>query len=116
MSDRQENRRWLWTALIGCGLLVLCIARFGMDAGSPWDEPSRSEYGDLVIRWFASGFHDGRATRFENLYLEGGLFEVVAQLLTKLSPLGVFETRHLLIACVGLAGIVGTGLIASEVA
>jgi hypothetical protein len=97
-------------------LLVLCIALFGLDAGSTWDEPSRSEYGDLIIRWFTSGFHDARATRFENLYLEGGLFEVVAQLLTKLSPLGVFETRHLLIACVGLVGVVGTGLIASEVA
>ena len=41
---------------------------------------------------------------------------MVAQLFAKLSPLGMIETRHLLIACVGLAGIVITGLIASEVA
>ena len=34
----------------------------------------------------------------------------------KISPLGLFETRHLLIACVGLAGIVGTGMMAAEVA
>jgi len=116
VSDPHGNRRWPWIAIVGCGLLVWCIARFGMDAGSTWDEPSRAQYGDLIVRWFASGFHDTRATRFENLYLEGGLFEVVAQLLARLSPLGVFETRHLLIACVGLTGIVGTGLIASKVA
>jgi hypothetical protein len=116
MSDPHGNRRWFWIASVGCALLVLCIARFGMDAGSTWDEPSRAQYGDLIVRWFASGFHDTSATRFENLYLEGGLFEVIAQLLARLSPLGVLETRHLLIAGVGLAGIVGTGLVASEVA
>ena len=116
MSDPHRNRLWFWTAVIGCSLLVLGIARFGMDAGSPWDEPSQAEYGDLVIRWFSSGFRDASATRFGNLFLYGGLFEAVAQLVAKISPLGVFETRHLLIACVGLGGIVGAGAMASEVA
>ena len=97
-------------------MLALCIVFFGMDAGSTWDEPSRAEYGDLIIRWFATGFHDTRAISFENLYLEGGLFEVPAQLLAKISPVGVIETRHLLIALVGLGGIVATGLLAAEVA
>src|SRR5262249_39554375 len=115
-SDPRANRRWLWAALVGCGLVVFCIIRFGMDAGSTWDEPSRAEYGDLIIRWFTSGFHDARATHFENLFLEGGLFEVFAQSLARLSPSGMIETRHLLIALVGLLGIVVTGLTASEVA
>ena len=83
---------------------------------APRDEPSQAEYGDLVIRWFSSGFRDASATRFGNLFLYGGLFEAVAQLVAKISPLGVFETRHLLIACVGLGGIVGAGAMASEVA
>ena len=116
VSDLKTNRRWLWAALIGCVLLLLCIARFGTDAGSTWDEPSRAEYGDVILRWFASGFHDTRATHFENLFLEGGLFEVFAQSIARFSPLGMIETRHLVIACVALLGVVVTGLTASEVA
>src|SRR5262249_58333213 len=79
MSDPQRNRPWLWAALIGCACLALCIARFGTEAGSTWDEPARAEYGDLILRWLASGFRDTRAAHFENLFLEGGLFEIVAQ-------------------------------------
>jgi hypothetical protein len=115
-SDPRANRRWLWAALIGGAVLLLCIIRFGLDAGSTWDEPSQAQYGDLVIRWFTSGFRDTTATRFENLYLYGGLFEIAAQLLGKMSPLGIFETRHLLIAFVGFGGVVGAGLIAREIA
>src|SRR5262245_1593915 len=115
-SDPVWSRPWFWTAVAGCSLLVLCIGRFGVDAGSTWDEPSRAAYGDLILGWFSSGFHDVRATQFENLYLEGGLFEVLAQLVARLSPLGMIETRHLVIAGVGFGGVVGTGLVASEVA
>ena len=116
LPDSSPKSRWHIAALIGCAILVLGIARFGTDAGSPWDEPSQSAYGDLIVRWFTSGFRDTSATQFENLFLYGGLFEVIAQLAAKASPLGVFETRHLLIACVGLGGIVSTGLLAGEVA
>ncbi len=47
------------------------------------------------------------ALSYWNLYHYGGAFDLPAQLLVRLSPLGVFETRHALVALIGLAGLVG---------
>lgn len=88
------------------GVLIIIGATF-LDYGLTWDEEVQASYGNLVLRWYASWFRDGAALRYANLYLYGGLFDTLAQLAARVSPLGVYETRHLINALFGVFGIVG---------
>ncbi|HKP55593.1 MAG TPA: hypothetical protein VJV78_02670 [Polyangiales bacterium] len=107
--------RDVWLALSWAGLCFVCvlIAGFGTDAGITYDEKLQVEYGDLILEWYRSGFVNSSALHFHNLYLYGGLFDAFAQLLSLLSPLGVYDTRHILTACVAAMGLVATWQLAA---
>jgi hypothetical protein len=107
---------WSSVSRIGVILLVILAFCFGADAGITWDEQFQSRYGDMILAWFASGFTDGRALYFADLYVYGGLFDTIAQLIVKISPLGVFETRHVLTTLLGVVGVCLTGLTARRIA
>src|SRR6185295_3583824 len=62
-----------------------------------------------------SGFHDTRALSFVNLYLYGGGFDMAAALLAKVLPFDLFETRRLLGAAIGIAGLAITWRIGRRV-
>ncbi len=100
---------------MGIVILLALIACFGADAGVIWDDPVHAEYGDRVLRWFSSGFTDRGATDYLELYLYGGLFEAAAQWVAARSPLGLYETRHLLTAIMALAGVVSIGAAAARI-
>ena len=100
---------WLFLAL-GLGLLLAVSLTF-QDYGITWDEPAHASYGDLILRWYGSLFGDSRALNFSNLHLYGGFFEVLAQSAARVSPMGLYETRHLVNAWFGLAAIIGTFLL-----
>jgi dolichyl-phosphate-mannose-protein mannosyltransferase len=70
-----------------------------------WDDYTHSQYGDLLLTFYGSGFKDTRALSFVNLYKYGGGFDMAAALVAKLSPFGLFETRRLVGAAVGLIGL-----------
>ena len=55
------------------------------------------------------GFSDDGALRYKNLYLYGGFFDVLAQLFARVSPLGLYEDRHLVNVAFGLLALDGTG-------
>jgi 4-amino-4-deoxy-L-arabinose transferase-like glycosyltransferase len=80
--------------------------------GLGWDDYTHSEYGDLLLHLYQSGFTDRRALHFVNLYAYGGGFDLVAAILAKILPLGLFETRRLVGALVGLIGLALTWRIA----
>jgi len=88
------------------------------DFGVTWDEPNQSQYGKYVVQYYETFFRDRRALDFLDAYLYGGLFDSVAALLMRVSPLGEYETRHLLNGLVGVAGVAGvwklTGLLAGR--
>jgi hypothetical protein len=75
------------------------------DYGLGWDDYTHAEYADLLLKMFGSGFTDTGALSFANLYMYGGGFDMAAALLHKVLPLGLFETRRLLGAIVGLIGL-----------
>jgi hypothetical protein len=81
------------------GVVVLATFR---DYGPTIDEEAQSTYGDQVLRWYASGFRDGSATSYENLWLYGGFFEAIAQLGARILPFGLYESRHFVNALFGL--------------
>lgn len=75
------------------------------DYGLGWDDYTHAEYADLLLKMFGSGFKDRSALSFANLYMYGGGFDMVAALLHKVVPLGLFDTRRLVGAIVGLIGL-----------
>jgi hypothetical protein len=75
------------------------------DYGLGWDDYAHAEYGDLLLSLYGSGFADRRALSFVNLYMYGGGFDMFAALLAKIMPFGLFETRRLAGAVVGLIGL-----------
>jgi len=65
----------------------------------------QQRYGELIVRYYTSGLADRAVFHFRNLYLYGGLFDVVAVGLQKLLPLDPYAVRHLLSALTGIGGI-----------
>ena len=90
-------------AVLGVVTLV-ALATF-RDYGLSWDDYAHSEYGDLLLAFYRSGFKDQRALSFVNLYRYGGGFDLLAALIAKVLPLSVFETRRLLGAAIGVLGL-----------
>ncbi len=83
--------------------------------GLGWDDFTHAQYGDLLIKYYGSGFSDQRALSFVNLYFYGGGFDMAAALLAKLLPTGLFETRRLAGALIGVIGLIVTWRLARRI-
>ncbi|HTQ32814.1 MAG TPA: glycosyltransferase family 39 protein [Stellaceae bacterium] len=109
------NRKNLWDKLalalfaIAALLVVLTFRAYGVT----WDEDCQNWYGNLVLTYYLwlAGFshapHWELLFRYADMYNYGGLFDLAAAIVNRFSPLGVFETRHLLNGFVGILGLVG---------
>ncbi len=103
-----KNNKWDWLACLLVLLYLAIIVFTFRDYGVTWDEEVQSNYGEQVIRWYGTHFADRSALTYRDLRYYGGFFDVVAQSATRVSPLGVFETRHLVNALFGVLGVIGT--------
>jgi hypothetical protein len=105
-SDATAVARRLDAVAVGVLLLTGAVAVSTFrDYGLGWDDYTHSQYGDLLVSLYSSGFADNRALSFVNLYMYGGGFDVLAALAAKVLPFGLFETRRLVGAAVGLIGL-----------
>jgi hypothetical protein len=86
--------------------LVLVIFTF-IDYGVTWDEDVHNWYGNFVLNYYLSFFVDCNALHWRDLYNYGAMFDTFAAALNRVSPIGTYETRHLLNALVGILGLVG---------
>ena len=90
---------------------VLFIALFGLvaftfrDYAISNDEEVQQHYAELIVAYYRSGFVDQSVFHFRNLYLYGGLFDLIALGLQNLVPLEPYALRHLLTALTGIGGI-----------
>jgi hypothetical protein len=109
----EGNRLWIGLSWLGLLFLFALIVLFGTDTGVSYDENSQRTYGDLVLDWYRSGFKATGATTFGNLYLYGGLFDAPAQWLAQFSPIGIYETRHILTALAAVAGVIAAWKLAA---
>jgi hypothetical protein len=75
------------------------------DYGLSWDDYTHAQYGELLLQFYASGFHDQRALSWVNLYYYGGGFDLMAAAAAKVLPFSLFETRRLAGAAVGILGL-----------
>jgi hypothetical protein len=90
-----------------CACFVCVVALTFDDYGVNPDEGLHIANGKHVFDWYASGFTDRDIFTWSNVWAYGGAFDVVCHLVTLISPLSVYETRHLLTALIGLLGILG---------
>jgi len=91
-------------AVLFCGLVILIALTVSQYAISN-DEEVQQRYGEMIVAYYASGFVDQALFHFRDLYLYGGLFDVVAVGFEKIIPLDAYVVRHLLCALTGVAGI-----------
>lgn len=86
-------------------LVALAFVTFRSYAVSN-DEEVQQRYGELIISYYASGFTDQHLFHYVNLYLYGGLFDILAALVERALPMfDPYAVRHLLSALTGIAGI-----------
>lgn len=85
--------------------LILLVAITFHDYAISNDEEVQQHYGALIVAYYASGFADQALFHFRDLYLYGGLFDVIAVGLQKLVPLDPYDVRHLLCAFIGIGGL-----------
>jgi hypothetical protein len=92
------------TCLVLMALAVISLLTF-RDYAISNDEGVQHHYGELIVAYYRSGFADRDLFTFENLYLYGGLFDVIAVELAKLIPIDPYALRHILCAAMGIGGI-----------
>jgi len=97
--------------IVLAGLVVLTFQDYGIST----DEYVQQVYGEDLWAFYRSGFADRSAFHFDNLYLYGGLFDMLAVALQHVLPLEPYDTRHLLCGLVGVLGIAGTWRLAREI-
>jgi len=107
--NRQLDRGAFWGRL-SFGLImlgaVLALLTF-RDYGVTWDEDVHNWYGNFVLDYYVSFFADRNALHWCDLYNYGAIFDTTAAALNRVSPIGTYETRHLLNALVGVLGLAG---------
>ena len=99
----------VWSRL-SFGLAILAVVLVFLtfrDYGVTWDEDAHNWYGNFVLEYYLSFFVDHNALHWRDLYNYGAIFDTLAAALNRVSPIGIYETRHLLNALVGILGLVG---------
>ena len=104
----------------------LLLAVFAVLAAAVWftfrdyaisnDEGVQHHYGELIIAYYRSGFKVRDLFTFDNLYLYGGLFDIIAVGLAYVIPIDPYELRHVLCAMTGIGGIAASAATARLIA
>jgi hypothetical protein len=94
-------------------VIVLCTYR---DFAVSNDEGVQHRYGEMILAYYRSGFVDRSLFGFQNLYLYGGLFDIVVVALSHLIPIDPYDLRHIVCAITGVGGIAAAAAIARLIA
>ena len=92
--------------MLAIEILVVCLTF--RDYGLGWDDFTHSQYGDLLLSLYKSGFTDRRAFSFVNLFYYGGGYDMASALAAKVMPFTLFETRRLVGGLIGIVGLAAT--------
>jgi hypothetical protein len=80
------------------------------------DEGVQHHYGELILAYYGSGFRDQSLFSFQNLYLYGGMFDILAVSLSHVIPVDPYDLRHVLCALMGIGGIAAAAATARLIA
>jgi Dolichyl-phosphate-mannose-protein mannosyltransferase len=115
---RRSDQEAFWKGLslgvlaVGAALVVMTFRDYGVT----WDEEVHNWYGNLVLDYYLTFFEDKSALHWLDLYNYGAVFDTAAAAVNRVSPIGIYETRHLLNGLVGILGVVGCWKLAGAVA
>jgi Dolichyl-phosphate-mannose-protein mannosyltransferase len=96
------RRLFLLLILVSLVFVFLTFQQYGASN----DELVQQVYGEKLYSFYRSSFQDLSAFSYKNLYLYGGLFDLLASVIEKLIPLSIWDVRHLLSALFGILGLV----------
>ena len=106
MQDLRSANKFADRFAVAVLATVAIVAVFTFrDYGLGWDDYTHSQYGDLLLKLYGSGFANTEALSFVNLYKYGGGFDMAAALAAKVLPFDLFETRRLVGAAIGIVGL-----------
>ncbi len=105
---------------LATALLIITITSIALwtfrDYAVSNDEGLQHHYGQLILEYYRSGMTDETVFGFRDLYLYGGLFDIVGVRLGEIfSSFDVYDIRHLLCALIGIAGIAATAAMARTI-
>jgi len=80
------------------------------------DEGVQHHYGELIIAYYRTGFAARDLFTFQNLYLYGGLFDIIAVALAHVTSVDPYDLRHILCATTGIGGIAASAATARLIA
>jgi hypothetical protein len=103
------------TVVLLAALVVIALTTY-KDYSISNDEGVQHHYGELIIAYYKSGFKNQSLFSFQNLYLYGGLFDIIAVALAHLVPIDPYDLRHILCALIGIGGIGATAATARLIA
>ncbi len=115
-SAPDKGALWSRLTLALVVLTVILVLSTFRDYGVTWDEDVHNWYGNFVLNYYLSFFDDRTALHWRDLYNYGAVFDMLAAALNRVSPIGVYETRHLLNGLVGILGLIGCAKLAETLA
>jgi hypothetical protein len=98
------ERHDIATVVLLAALVVVALFTY-KDYAISNDEGVQHHYAELIIAYYTSGFTDQSIFSFQNLYLYGGLFDIIAVALSHAVPIDPYDLRHILCALIGVGGI-----------
>ncbi len=105
----------LATVLLIVTIISLALWTF-RDYAVSNDEGLQHHYGQLILEYYRSGMTDRTVFGFRDLYLYGGLFDIVTVRLGEmLEGIDVYNIRHLVSALIGICGIAVTAATARAI-
>ncbi|WP_415023741.1 ArnT family glycosyltransferase [Bradyrhizobium sp.] len=116
---KERGMPWRFWDIAAVGVLLIVIALVistFRSYGVSNDEGVQQHYGELILKYYRSGFADRSVFSFDNLYLYGGLFDVTAIVLHHIFPMELYDLRHLMTAFIGVGGICAAIMLARLVA
>lgn len=105
MIQTKATNRWdiaTGVLLVVFGILILATFR---SYGVTVDEPHSHANGNYFLDWYASGFSHRAIVTEGNQRLYGSFFNAISAVIANHSPLGLYETGHLVIAISSLIGV-----------
>jgi hypothetical protein len=103
------------TVALIAALVVIALCTF-KDYAISNDEGVQHHYGELIIAYYRSGFRVRDLFTFQNLYLYGGLFDIIVVALANVIPADPYELSHVLCAMTGIGGVAASAATARLIA
>lgn len=103
-----NDRLWRRLSIAWLGLLTAVMLATVLDYGMTGDEGVQHRYGRKLLRFYQTLGADATARPEGDIAMYGGVFEILAECAVEISPLDVYETRHVVTVVFALAAFVAT--------